>query len=272
MPAAARPASGRVRGQVCQGGPTGTGTMRAGWGIGTAHLTVTANYGDTGAQAGVGFPVNTGTRPDPRPVDAAFSLSAGSGRAGDRVGIAIEGAGAAGEAHVTSDAFGGRVGLVRGADGVWRGRATVSGKVPDRGSYRVTGYTGGQEIGRSRFTVEETAVAPPLPGRSTLTVAPGRGAPGDRVAVVLTGTGSPDSRCTATSAAFVGPVSLALYKDGKWHGTATVADVPTGTYKVAVDSGADPARFTVVRRSAPPVRPPAPSEQRIPKGSVNTGR
>ncbi|MER5890673.1 hypothetical protein ABT160_43185 [Streptomyces sp. NPDC001941] len=250
---------------------TGTGTVKSGWGIGTAHLTVTANYGDTGAEGHASFSVNTGTKPSPEPGKASLSLSTDAGKAGDKVGITIKSGGLKGDAYVKSDAFGGRVDLSRGKDGAWHGTATVSGKVADHGYYAVNGFVGSQQVGQAKFTITENPAKPPMPGQSQLSVNPRSGKAGDKVGLVLTGSGNPKSDYYADSTAFGGKVHLTLGKDGKWHGTATVAHVKTGAYQVRVNSGAPSVSFDVYAKGTGPVKPLNPSDHKTPKGSVNTG-
>ncbi|MDG4865691.1 hypothetical protein P8605_46835 [Streptomyces sp. T-3] len=250
---------------------TGTGTVKSGYGIGTAHIKVTANYGDTGAEGSASFSVNTGgVKPDPG--KASMSLSKDSGKAGDKIDITIKGGDLKGNATVKSDAFGGTVKLERDPqhEGTWHGQATVSGKVADHGYYAVNGYVGDQLVDQAKFTITENTPTPPKPGQSSLSLTPGSGKSGDKINLTLTGSGNPQSSYSANSAAFGGNVKLTLGKDGKWHGTATVANVKLGAYKVTANSGAT-ATFNVTGKTVNPVKPVNPSDHKTPKGSVNTG-
>ncbi|CAM5330312.1 hypothetical protein SAVIM338S_00907 [Streptomyces avidinii] len=133
---------------------SGTGTVKPGWGIGTANLTVTADYGDTGAQGSATFSVNTGTAPSPDPSKPSMSLSTDGGKPGDKVDITINSGDLKGSAVVKSDAFTATVNLLqdKSAAGTWRGRAVISGDTK-AGSYRVDGFVGNTKIDSAKFGV-----------------------------------------------------------------------------------------------------------------------
>ncbi len=249
----------------------GTGTVKAGYGIGTAHLTVTANYGDTGAQGSATFLVNTeGSKPTPAPSKASMSLSTDGGKVGDKVGITIKSGDLKGDAYVQSDAFGGKVQLVqdKSAEGTWHGTATVASNVKD-GYYPVKGYVGDTLIDTAKFGTQGQENPTPKPGQSSVAVNPGSGKAGDKVALTVDAPSiNPKSDVSVSSNAFTGKVSLTLGKDGKWHGTATVANVKLGRYDVNSTTGAKTG-FTVTKNGA--VKPVKPSDHKTPHGSVNTG-
>ncbi|MBC9716451.1 hypothetical protein H9Y04_28355 [Streptomyces sp. TRM66268-LWL] len=249
----------------------GTGTVKSGYGIGTAHLTVTVNYGDTGAQGSATFLVNTdGGKPTPEPSKASMSLSTDGGKVGDKVGITIKSGDLKGDAYVQSDAFGGKVNLVqdKSAKGTWHGTATVASNVKD-GYYSVKGYVGSTLVDTAKFGTQGNDNPTPKPGQSSVAVNPGSGKAGDKVALTVNAPSiNPKSNVTVDSTAFGGKVSLTLGKDGKWHGTATVADVKLGRYDVNSSTGAKTG-FTVTKNGA--VKPVNPSDHKTPHGSVNTG-
>lgn len=86
----------------------------------------------------------------------------------------------------------------------------------------------------------------PVAGHSELALSRYGGPVGKQVAITLTGSGSPSASYWVRSQAFVGgKVKLSPGRDGKWHGTATVAKTASGPYVVTADCGADPARFWV---------------------------
>ncbi|SDL16254.1 hypothetical protein [Streptomyces indicus] len=251
---------------------TGTGTVKEGYGIGTGKLTVTVNYPDTGAQSTATFPVNTGTAPKPDPAKASMSLSTDGGKVGDKVGITIKSGDLKGDAYVQSDVFGGKVKLARdkSAEGTWHGTATVS-QDAKTGYYGVKGYVGSTLVDTAKFGVQgsDKPTPQPTPGKSTLAVTPGSGKAGDKIALTVDAPSiNPKSNVSVDSSAFGGKVSLTLGKDGKWHGSATVAQVKPGRYDVNSSTGAKTG-FTVTKSGA--VKPLKPSEHKTPHGSVNTG-
>ncbi|WP_433543876.1 hypothetical protein ACQPZG_01250 (plasmid) [Streptomyces sp. CA-294286] len=143
----------------------GTGTVKAGFGIGTAHLTVTADYGDTGAQSSAAFLVNTDARPSPTPpvpvpAHASMTLSTDGGKPGDKVAVTIESGNLKGNATVKSRAFTGQVNLERDPlhEGTWHGRATVSDHTRS-GYYAVDGYVGTTKIDTAKFGVAAGSAA-----------------------------------------------------------------------------------------------------------------
>ncbi|MFI6940526.1 hypothetical protein ACIBI4_14740 [Streptomyces sp. NPDC050418] len=254
---------------------TGTGTVKAGYGIGTGKLTVTANYGDTGAQGSASFAVNTGDTPKPTPDPAkpSLALSTDGGKVGDKVSVTVKDAGSDSVATVKSDAFGGTVKLERDPqhEGTWHGTATVADSAKS-GYYRVDALLDGKVVDSAKFGVQgsDKPTPQPTPGKSTLAVNPGSGSKGDKIAVTVDAPSiNPKSDVSANSQAFGGKVSLALGKDGKWHGTATVADVKSGSYQVSTGTGAHSVTFKVTTKSA--VKPLNPSDHKTPQGSVNTG-
>ncbi|MGW5401046.1 hypothetical protein [Streptomyces sp. NPDC003952] len=135
-----------------------SGTVKPGWGIGTANLTVTADYGDTGTQTSAAFSVNTGTTPTPTPTPdpskPSMSLSTDGGKPGDKVDITIKSGNLKGSAVVKSDAFTTTVNLVQdtAAAGTWRGRAFISGDTK-AGYYVVDGFVGNTKIDSVKFGV-----------------------------------------------------------------------------------------------------------------------
>ncbi|RFU88494.1 hypothetical protein DY218_01355 [Streptomyces triticagri] len=254
---------------------TGTGTVKDDYGTGTAELTVTVDYPDTGARTTATFPVNTGEspKPTPDPAEPSLSLSTDGGKAGDKVAVTVRDAGSDSVATVRSDAFGGTVKLERDPqhEGTWHGTATVA-DTAESGSYRVDALLDGKVVDSAKFGVQgsDKPAPQPTPGKSTLAVNPGGGRTGDRIAVTVDAPSiNPSSKISADSRAFGGKVALSPGKDGKWHGTATVAKVKNGDYKVTTGTGADPVTFTVTSKSH--VKPLDPSDHKTPKGSVNTG-
>lgn len=238
-----------------------TGTVKSGYGIGTATLKVTANYGDTGAEGSASFSVNTGgVKPDPG--KASMSLSTDGGKAGDKVQVEIKTGDLQGTPYVKSDVFGGKVSLTPkpGSKGVWGGTATVAKDVKS-GYYKVDGYVGNQLVDSAKFGVQGSDTPAPKPGQSSLALSPGSGKSGDKIDLTLTGSGNPQSSYSANSAAFGGNVKLTLGKDGKWHGQATVANVKVGAYKVTANSGAT-ATFNVTDKHVSPVKPVNPRTTR----------
>ncbi|GHH44980.1 hypothetical protein [Streptomyces candidus] len=151
----------------------GTGTVKSGFGIGTAHLTVTADYGDTGAQSSATFLVDTETRPSPTPpvpvpAHPSMTLSTDGGKPGDKVAVTIESGNLKGNATVKSRAFTGPVNLERDPqhEGTWHGRATVSGNTRS-GYYAVDGYVGTTKIDTAKFGVAAGSAAATGNGRHT---------------------------------------------------------------------------------------------------------
>ncbi|MFJ6695359.1 hypothetical protein ACIQM4_04710 [Streptomyces sp. NPDC091272] len=137
----------------------GSGTVKSGFGIGTAHLTVTADFGDTGSQGATSFLVNTDTRPSPTPPvpapsQASMSLSTDGGKPGDKVAVTIKSGNLKGNATVRSAAFTSTVKLERDPqhEGTWHGQATVSGNTKT-GYYAVSGYVGNTKIDTAKFGV-----------------------------------------------------------------------------------------------------------------------
>ncbi|RII15782.1 hypothetical protein DSC45_18280 [Streptomyces sp. YIM 130001] len=253
----------------------GTGTVKDGYGTGTGTLTVTANYPDTGARSTATFPIDTSDSPTPAPdpVGPALSLSTDGGKVGDKVSVTVQDAGSDSVATVRSDAFGGTVTMERDPqhEGTWHGTATVADSVKS-GTYGVDALLDGKVVDSAKFGVQgsDKPAPAPAPGRSTLAVSPGSGKTGDKIAVTVDAPSiNPKSKVSTDSRAFGGKVALSPGKDGKWHGTATVAKVKAGDYKVTTGTGADPVTFTVTAKSH--VKPLAPSEHKTPKGSVNTG-
>ncbi|MFD3517484.1 hypothetical protein [Streptomyces sp. NPDC058657] len=142
----------------------GTGTVKSGFGIGTAHLKATADYGDTGAQGSAAFSVNTTTRPTPTPpapAKASMTLSTDGGKPGDKVAVTITSGNLKGNATVKSGAFTGTVNLERDPqhEGTWHGRATVSAHTKS-GYYGVEGYVGSTRIDTVKFGVDAGSAAP----------------------------------------------------------------------------------------------------------------
>ncbi|MFI5806083.1 hypothetical protein [Streptomyces sp. NPDC051561] len=137
----------------------GTGTVKAGFGIGTAHLSATADFGDTGSQGTTSFSVNTDPRPTPTPPvpvpsKASMSLSTDGGKPGDKVAVTIRSGNLKGNATVKSGAFTGTVNLERDPqhEGTWHGRATVSSHTAS-GYYAVDGYVGTTKFDTAKFGV-----------------------------------------------------------------------------------------------------------------------
>ncbi|MER7172268.1 hypothetical protein [Streptomyces mesophilus] len=254
--------------KVGSGTYEGTGTVKSGYGIGTAHLKVTADYGDTGAQGSATFLVNTdGAKPKPDPSKASLSLSTDGGKVGDKVSVTVKDAGSDSVATVKSDAFGGTVKLERDPqhEGTWHGTATVADSAKS-GYYRVDALLDGKVVDSAKFGVQGKEA--PVVGKSSLAVNPGSGKAGDRIALTVDAPSiNPKSNVSVDSKAF-GKVSLTLGKDGKWHGTATVANVQLGRYDVNSSTGSK-AVFTVTKSGA--VKPLKPSDHKTPHGSVNTG-
>ncbi|WP_329122819.1 hypothetical protein [Streptomyces sp. NBC_01465] len=92
--------------------------------------------------------------PKPTPVQPSLSLSTDGGKPGDKVGVTIKGSGTA--ASVESDAFGGKVSLVKSGENTFHGTATVS-KNTKSGYYRVDGYLGNKKIDSVKFGVANDA-------------------------------------------------------------------------------------------------------------------
>ncbi|WP_415952277.1 hypothetical protein [Streptomyces sp. KLOTTS4A1] len=262
---------------------TGTATVKDSYGIGTGRLTVTTDYGDTGAQGTATFPVNSGDSPKPEPTPTpdpaqpSLSLSTDGGKAGDKVAVTVDDAGSDSVATVRSGAFGGTVKMERDPqhEGTWHGTATIADRA-ESGYYRVDALLDGKVVDSAKFGVQgkdkptPKPTPPPAPGTSYLAVNPGSGKQGDRIAVTVDAPSiDPAGKVSADSRAFGGSIALALGKDGKWHGTATVADVAKGDYKVTTGTGAGPVTFHVTSTS--PVKPLDPSDHKTPQGSVNTG-
>ena len=233
----------------------------------------------TALQASADLTVRNDT-PAPAP-QASLSLSKDNGAPGAKVDVVIEPGDLEGAAHVTSDAFGGRVNLTEQADGSWKGTATV--KAIERSYYGVTGYVGSTEVDTVKFTVTENNNKPkpkpkpsPVVGKSVILLGKSSGKAGDKVAVTLDAPSiGPHNKLDVRSAAFGGRVHLTQGKDGKWHGTATVAKVRNGSYDVTSPI-ARTVHFKVIGSGSKPhghggVQPLAPGDHKTPKGSVDTG-
>ncbi|MFC7306353.1 hypothetical protein ACFQVC_19275 [Streptomyces monticola] len=236
---------------------------------GTYHVTLQGRDFQAGAQLTV-----KGDTPSPAP-QASLSLSADSGKPGDKVGITIKAGDLKGDAYVTSDAFGGKVALKQDrADGTWHGQATVS-KDTKLGYYGVTGYVGSTKVDTVKFTVTEGGTTPVV-GRSSISVSPGEGHAGDLVKLAVKApSANPTGTVTVDSKAFTGQARLTLGKDGVWKGTARVGNVRPNTYKVRSGTGAETS-FKVLGGGGHDsdhhgVTPVKPGDHKIPKGSVNTG-
>ncbi|MDT7846004.1 hypothetical protein [Streptomyces justiciae] len=235
----------------------------------------TAFAADTGPTPS---PTSSTAPDDPAPApQASLSLSKDNGAPGAKVDVVIEPGDLEGAAHVTSDAFGGRVNLTEQADGSWKGTATVKGI--ERSYYGVTGYVGSTEVDTVKFTVTENNNKPkpsPVVGKSVILLGKSSGRAGDKVAVTLDAPSiGPHNKLDVRSAAFGGRVHLTQGKDGKWHGTATVAKVRNGSYDVTSPI-ARTVHFKVIGSGSKPhghgsVQPLAPGDHKTPKGSVDTG-
>lgn len=212
----------------------------------------------------------------PKP-QASLGLSADSGAPGAKVDIVIRPGDLQGDAYVTSDAFGGRVGLSKGEDGSWHGTATVKGQ--ERSYYGVTGYVGSTKVDTVKFTVTE-GQSKPVVGKSEILLGKTSGKSGDKVDVTVNAPSiGPNNKLDVSSMAFGGHVRLTQGKDGKWHGTATVAKVKNGTYDVS-SAVAKSVHFTVKNSNGKHHHhtnghhsnghSTTPGHQ-IPKGAVDTG-